>query len=98
MQKVTDSLLSGFLYSQIMEERLALFINANQRKEHEITFYDYETAVIKKVKERYPLLDRQILKNIIVKPPPIICFENDLYGLEYIKEFYGVKKVNVVKD
>ena len=52
----------------------------------------------KKIKEQFPAADRQILKDIIVKPPPIICFKGDLYDVKYLKEFYGIKKLNVVKE
>ncbi|MEJ7678914.1 MAG: hypothetical protein WKG06_13880 [Segetibacter sp.] len=58
---------------------------------------DYETAVNKKIKE-YPAADRQMLRDIIVKPPPIICFGKDLYDVNYLKELYGIKKLNVRKD
>jgi hypothetical protein len=98
MKRVTDTLLSGFLYKQIMEERLGLFANAKRNKQQEVTYYDYKTAVLKKIKEQYPLLNRQILRDVIVKPPPILFFENDQFDLEYIKEFHGVRKVNVLKD
>jgi hypothetical protein len=97
LKKVTDTLLSGFLYHEIMEDRLAVFRKAKQSKQQEVTFYDYETAIIKKVKEHYPLLDRRILRDIIVKPPPIIYFENE-FNLGYIKDVYGVRKVNVLKN
>jgi hypothetical protein len=38
--------------------------------------------------------NRQILKDIIAKPSPIICFGDDLYDVNYMKEFYRVKKLN----
>jgi hypothetical protein len=59
---------------------------------------DYETAVKKKIKEDFPIADRQVLKDIIVKPPSIICFGGDLYDLNYMKEFYGLKKLNIAHD
>ncbi len=97
MKKVTDSLLSGFFYNQIMKERLSLLENAKRQNEHEVTFDEYEIAVSKKIKE-YPAADRQMLRDIIVKPPPIICFGKDLYDVNYLKELYGIKKLNIRKE
>lgn len=97
MKKVTDSLLSGYFYNLIMQERLRLFENAKQQNKDEVTFDDYEMAVDKKINQ-YPNTNRQILREIIVKPPPIICFKNDLYDLNYMKEFYGIKRLNIRKN
>jgi len=97
MKMVTDSLLSGYFYHSIMKERLNQFENAKRLHEHEITFDDYETAVDKKIKE-HPAANRQMLRDIIVKPPPIICFGNDLYDVNYLKELYGIKELNIRKE
>jgi len=97
MKRVTDSLLSGYFYNLIMRDRLSAFENARERNEHEVTFDDYEAAVNKKLKG-FPQADRQLIKDIIVKPPPIICFGDDLYDVNYMKEFYGIKKLNVIKN
>lgn len=97
MKRVTDSLLSGYFYNLIMKERLSLFENAKRLHRHEITFDNYETAANKKIKE-HPAADRQILREIIIKPPPIICFGNDLYDVNYLKELYGIKKINVHEE
>jgi hypothetical protein len=97
MKKVTDSLLSGYFYNLVMKERLSLFKDAKQKNEHEVTFDNYETAVNKKIRE-HPLANRQILKDIILKPPPIICFGNDLYDVNYLKELYGIKKLTLRKE
>lgn len=94
MKKITDSLLSGFFYSQIMKERLSLLETAKQRNRHEITYDDYETLVNKKLIS-YPIINRQILRDIIVKPPPIISFGNDLYYIKFMKEFYGIQRLNI---
>lgn len=96
MKKITDSLLSGYFYNLVMTERLSLFENAKRRNEHEVTFSDYEAAINKKIKE-HPAADRQLIKDIIVKPPPIICFGSDLYDLNFMKEFYGIKKLTIIK-
>ncbi len=80
-----------------MKERLSLFENAKRRREHEVAFDDYRTAVAKKIKA-YPVVNRQMLKDIIVNPPPIICFAGDLYDLNYMKEFYGIKNLNIRKN
>lgn len=96
MKKVTDTLLSGYFYKQVMQERLRLFEDAKSKQQHEVTFDDYATSVTKQVKEHYSFLDRKILKDIISIPPPIICFENDLYDINYMKELYGIKKLNVL--
>lgn len=96
MKRVTDTLLSGFFYKQVMQERLSFFEDARRKQLHVVAFDEYELAVDKRIKE-YPLLDRRALKNIMVKPPPIICFESDLYDIEYMKEFYGVKIININK-
>ncbi|HKG67468.1 MAG TPA: hypothetical protein VKA92_01275, partial [Segetibacter sp.] len=98
MKKVTDSLMSGYFYQLVMKERLNLLENAKHKNQHEVTFVDYETAVKKKIKEDFPIADRQVLIDIIVKPPPIICFGGDLYDLNYMKEFYGLKKLNIAHD
>jgi hypothetical protein len=97
LKNVTDSLLSGYFYSKVMKERLSLFENAKKHNEHEVTFDGYETAVNKKIKG-YPLLNRQALKSIILRPPPIICFGSDVYDLNYMKEFYGIRKLNIPKN
>jgi hypothetical protein len=80
-----------------MKERLSLFENAKRRREHEVTFDNYKTAVAKKIKA-YPVANRQILKDIIANPPPIICFGDELYDVNYMKEFYRVKKLNIRKN
>lgn len=95
MKKVTDSLLSGYFYKQVMKERLMLLENAKRKNEQEVTFDDYETAVNKKIREHFPIADRQVLKGVISKPPPIICFGGDLYDVNYLKELYGIKKLNI---
>ncbi len=95
--KVTDTLLSGYFYKQVMQERLRLFEDAKSKQQHEVTFDDYATSVTKQVKEHYPYLDRKILKDIISIPPPIICFENDLYDINYMQEVYGIKKMHILK-
>jgi hypothetical protein len=97
MKNITDSLLSGYFYSQVMTERLNLFEDAKQKNEDEVTFESYEEAVSKKIKDKFPIADRQVLKEIILKPPPIICFKSDLYDLNYMKEYYGIRKLNVEK-
>lgn len=97
MKTVTDSLLSGYFYNHIMKERLSLLENAKRRREYEVTFDDYKTAVAKKIKA-YPVMNRQILKDIIANPPPIICFGGDLYNVNYMKEFYEIKKLNIQKN
>lgn len=97
MKAVADSLISGYFYNLIMKERLSLFENAKRQNEHEITFDDYQTAINKKIKE-YPFANRQILKDIILTPPPIICFGNDVYDMNYMKEFYGIKKLHILKE
>ncbi|HEX8461235.1 MAG TPA: DUF6056 family protein [Segetibacter sp.] len=96
MKKVADTLLSGYFYKQVMAERLDLFERAKSNRQHEVTFDNYETAVDKRLK-LYPLLDRRILKDIISKPPPIICFESDLYDINYLKELYGIQKLTIQK-
>lgn len=96
MKKVTDSLLSGYFYKQVMQQRLHLMEDAKSKQQHEVTFEDYASSVTRQVKEHYPLLDRKIIKDIISTPPPIICFENDLYDINYMKELYGIKKLNVL--
>jgi hypothetical protein len=98
MKKVTDSLMSGYFYQLVMKERLSLLENAKHKNQHEVTFVDYETAVKKKIKEDFPIADRQVLKDIIVKPPPIICFGGDLYDLNYMKQFFGLRKLNIAHD
>lgn len=96
MKRVTDSLLSGYFYYQVMQQRVSLFENAKRKQVHEVIFDDYEIAVNKRIKE-HPLLDRRVLKNIIVQPPPIICFESDLYDINYMKELYGIKILHINK-
>jgi hypothetical protein len=97
MQRVTDSLLSGYFYKQVMQERISLFEDAKRRQTHEVTFDAYEVAVSKRLKE-HPLLERRVLKNIIVKTPPLICFESDLYDINYMKELYGIKILHLNKQ
>ncbi len=94
MKRIADSLLSGYFYSAVMKERLSLLENAKRQNSHEVTFEDYKTAVNKKIKE-HPALNREILKDIILKPPPLICFGSDAYDLYFMKEFYGIKKLNI---
>lgn len=97
IKMVTDSLLSGYFYNLVMQERLSLFENAKRLNQHEITFDSYETAVDKKIKE-HPAADRQLLREIIEKPPPVLCFGGDLYDMNYLKELYGIKKLNIRKE
>jgi hypothetical protein len=97
MKMVTDSLLSGYFYHSVMKERLNQFENAKRLHEHEITFDNYTAAVNKKIKE-HPAANRQMLRDIIVKPPPIICFGNDLYDVNYLKELYGIKELTIRKE
>lgn len=96
MKKITDSLLSGYFYNMVMKERLHLFETAKQRNEAELTIDDYETAVNKKIQEN-PVFNRQTIKDIILQPPPIICFGGDLYDMNFMKQFYGIKKLNINK-
>jgi len=96
MKKITDSLLSGYFYSLVMKERLSLFENAKQLNIHNLTFDEYATAAGKKLKA-YPVADRQIIKDIIVKPPPLICFGSDVNDMNYIKELYGIKNLYLQK-
>ena len=96
MKSVTDSLMSGYFYKQVMQDRLTLFEYAKQQNQDEITFDEYELAIGKKI-QKNRVLDRQAIKAIILKPPPLICFGGDLYDLNYLKEFYGIKKININK-
>lgn len=96
MKNVTDSLLSGYFYSKIMNERLDLFKSAKQQNLYNITIDDYGTVINKKL-TGFPFANRQIIKDIITKPPPIICFKNDLYDMNYIKQFYGIKNLYIRK-
>lgn len=74
MKKVTDSLLSGYFYHLVMKERLNILEDAKRQNENEVTFDNYEAAVNKQIREHFPAAGRQVLKDIIAKPPPIICF------------------------
>ncbi|MGI8636356.1 MAG: DUF6056 family protein, partial [Segetibacter sp.] len=95
MKKVTDSLLSGYFYKQVMQERLSILEEAKRAGQSEITFSDYESAVAKKL-HQYPFFQRKILKEVILKTPPIICFQSDFFNLSYVKELYGIKKYNII--
>ena len=97
MKMITDSLLSGYFYKLVMNERLSMFENAKNLHKHEVTFDDYGTMISKKIKA-YPVADRQILRDIITKPPPIICFGNDMYDMNFVKDLYGIKKITVRKE
>ncbi|GEO09976.1 hypothetical protein SAE01_24720 [Segetibacter aerophilus] len=79
-----------------MQERLSLFEDAKRMGSSEVTFDDYSLAIHKRIKN-YPLLNRKVLKDIIQKPPPMICFENDLYDINYMKELYGIKILHINK-
>jgi hypothetical protein len=96
MKKVSDTLLSGFLYKQVMQERLNLFEEAKRQRLSEITFDDYSLAIEKRIK-KYPFLNRKVLKDIMMKPSPLICFESDLYDINYMKELYGIKILHINK-
>lgn len=97
MKKVTDTLLSGYFYKKVMQERLSLFEEAKLNGRNFVRFDEYALAVGKQVK-KYPVLDRRVLKDIVVKTPPIICFESDLYDPKFIKKLYGIKTFIVNKE
>lgn len=96
MKKVTDSLLSGLFYKQVMQERIDMLEAAKRQQVDEVNLDDYQTAVTAQIR-KYPFLNRHLFKEIIVKPPPIICFQNDFYDLSYIKELYSIKKMTINK-
>jgi hypothetical protein len=95
-KKISDTLLSGFFYKQVMQERVNLFEAAKRKHLSEVTFDDYSLAVDKRMK-KYPLLNRKSVKDIMQKPPPLICFESDLYDINYMKELYGIKVLHINK-
>jgi hypothetical protein len=96
MKKVSDSLLSGFFYNQVMRNRLQILEDAKRRQQIEVNFDDYQTAVNAQI-VKHPFANRQMLRQIILRPPPIICFQENFYDLSYVKELYGIKKLTVNK-
>lgn len=78
MEKVAQTLISGFFYNQVMEERLAKLHTGSLKKHSVIRLDSYDLAVERKINDRFPKGTRKTLQEALFKKPPLLFFTDDL--------------------
>lgn len=84
MEKVFQTLVSGFFYDQVMEERLVKLRTGSFEKLSVIRLDNYDLAVQKKIHERFPKGTRKTLQEAMYEKPPLLFFTDDLKSSDNI--------------
>ena len=92
-QKVVQSVISGFFYHMILEERERRLSKASKLKEPVIYLDDYALALQKKLKETYPGRVPLTLKRMSEERPSLLFMRDYLDQEGIIRNVYGVEKV-----
>jgi len=96
MGKVFQTLVSGFFYDQVMEERLVKLRTGSFEKRSVIRLDNYDLALQKKIHERFPKGTRKTLEEAMVEKPPLLFFTDDLKNRNNILLLQDYFKIDTV--
>lgn len=98
MEKVSQTMLSGFFYDKVMEERLSILRNASLQQQSEIYLDDYHTAVKRMLTNQFPNGTRKTFEDIMTQKPSLLFFTDDLMyrdNIILLQDFYNIDTIKV---
>jgi Family of unknown function (DUF6056) len=91
--KVVQSLVSGYFYHQVMEEREEHLEQASKGNEIVVTIDDYDLSLKKKMEEVFPGRVPQTLRKMIEEKPNLLYMQDYLGNEAVLRKIYGLKQV-----
>lgn len=72
VEKVSQTLFSGYFYDKVMEERLSKLHNASLQKSAEVNLDDYNIAVQKVITKYFPTGTRKTFEEVMAQKPTLL--------------------------
>lgn len=98
MERIVQTISSGFVYHKVMEERLQKLQKAHLMQQPAVSLDNYLLAVQRKINNYFPGGTRKTFRELMEQKPPLLFFTDDLNysnNLIVLQHFYKIDTIIV---
>ena len=99
MERISQTIFSGFIYNEVMEERLSRLNKASASRLSNISLDNYDLSAQKKINAHFPKGPRKTMDDLMKQKPSLLFFADDLGhpdNIKLLEQFYRINTIIVL--